>query len=144
MPITNYCIAEMLNNFFGQQQAITTPPASWYVGLSDHPLTPEIIDGTSCWEITGTNYDRLQISNDSGDNIYWLTATTTKPLILNAAPFSFSQAGDDWGTIYALFLADSTLGLGNVWWYENILPTMYISENDILSFGAKTLLITME
>ena len=139
MPATNYGMAEILQAFFGTQ---VTVPTTWYVGLATTVFTSETIDGSDCNEVSGGSYARESITNNAGDNTDWVTAAHDSILTSNQAAITFTESSAIWDTVTTVFLADASTD-GNIYFYTNITPTLYVGTDTIISWAANTLQVTM-
>lgn len=124
--------------------APTGPGASLpyvYVGLwtTAGSLT-DAANGSTANEVSGANYARVQVANNSTN---WPAATgSTTGVKQNGIAIVFPTAGSGgWGTINQFGILDAS-SAGNLLFWGDLTSPKTIGENDTASFSAGALTIT--
>ena len=132
----------ILNYNLGSQAYSPSLPANFYVGLSTVTIviTATTGIGTVVEPATANGYTRVTSANNTSS---WTTATTTAGLS-NKLDLAFPTSSSPWGTILAVFLADSgTRNAGNVWWYLNLAAPIIVQTSTIITLAAGTVTFTL-
>lgn len=141
MSLTNTYERDTLDELFGDT-GITG--ATHYIGLVEETGDIEE-DGTVTNEVTGGDYERLQVDNDATT---WPAATTNGDDITekkNGIDMEFVEATADWGTITKFFIATSSTGDGDdVISYGDLVVSRDIKEGDIARLKTGELVITLD
>ena len=133
--ISVYQANRILDRSFGN--VTFSVPSTMYLGLSTTNINS---DGTGITEPLAANgYARVAIVNDKTQ---WGNASLGT--LLNIASFTFPQSSSSWGTITYIFLSDSsTIGGGNLLFYDTLNPSRTVSSLTTVLFAASSFQILM-
>ena len=136
MPASTYIKNKILDLRFGG--TAYAAEATIYFGLSTVALTADNTGATVTEPVAG-GYARVSYSNNKTT---WTTSASER--LENAIDIDFAVSTASWGTIQAIFIADSiTTGAGNMLWYYNLTPTVTVGDATIVSFVAGAIIARM-
>lgn len=116
----------------GPQYAIA---GTVYIALSTAAYS-DAATGASMTEVTGGNYSRVAVTNNSTS---WPGASGgTKS---NGVIFTFPTASADWGTIQSFYITDASSG-GNCLYGADLTTPRAIANGDTASFAVGSITIT--
>lgn len=140
--LTNYGAKYMLDYFFGA--TANTTPGTWYFGLMTAAAAPEAGTVTEVSTATWTNYDRVDVTNN----------TTNFPNVSAADPYAkVTGAAINFGTVTAsgsvvvthMGIWDSgTPGAGNLVAWSDLTTSKTISNGDTASFATGAFTISLD
>ena len=99
--------------------------------------TSALVNGDALVEVSGSGYAQSTgyVLDNSG---YW--TTSYNGFASNANPIAFPQCTGLWGTIKAVFMNDTGT---NIIWCWNLNPWITPAINDVITFGANSLITNM-
>lgn len=129
----------ILDSIFGN--AALTVPATVYFGLF---LSMPDDSGATGNEVSGNNYSRVAIGNNTGN---FANATTSAGFVTskwNSVAINFpADTGADWGQVIGLGMFDAA-SAGNMLWVADITPYRTIQVGDTASVPSTSLSITLD
>ena len=138
MPATTYTLNKVLDYIFGETAYTPSIAATYYFGLSSSLMDAT---GSLTGELSGGSYARKSFANDKTASGWGDAAAGA---LSNDGALTFIESTADWGTILAIFIADTDVeGAGNVLWYYNLNPTLTVGDNTIVSFPVGTVMASM-
>jgi hypothetical protein len=105
---TDYAERQIANCIFGA--ATLTPPATWHVALFS--TAPNAETGASGTEISGNNYSRLAVTNNTTN---FPTVSSGSGVKTNAVDLVFATPSGNWSGINTIGFLDASSG-GNLWY----------------------------
>jgi hypothetical protein len=134
---TTVALNDILNYNFGKQAYSVSIPSTMYFGLSTTEVTATGYGSVT--ESSGYGYARTSLSNDTSG---WTTSSAGT--LSNKLAVTFPQcSGGNWGTILSIFIIDSTSGVGNVFWFYTLSPTIVTVTNMVVSFAVGAIAETL-
>ena len=109
---SNYLANALLNAIFNgtSYTAPSTYIALWTADLADAST------GSTSGEVSGNNYSRKQVNNDSSTAPYW--DTSTAGTLDNHDDITFATPSGSWGSVTAMGILDASTA-GNLLFYDN-------------------------
>ena len=133
MGMTYYMANAFLNYVFRESGSVPAP-GTYYVGLST-----SVMDATGSAivsEPSGGNYARQSYPKASGS---WVAPTLG--VTSNNTTITFPESTNNWGTIKAVFIADSQTG-GNILYYYNLDSYLPVPANTQVKIQGNNLIIS--
>ena len=107
-----------------------------YAALSTTTITGI---GTNMTESGSGSYARVAITNDKTK---WSSASSGS--LTNLAAITFPESSGSWGTVTYIALTDSSaVGVGNVWYYQNLPVSKVVQAQTTVEFSASALKISL-
>jgi hypothetical protein len=120
-------------------QPVGTTPQTFSVGVNAGVPT---VKGGLVTEPGGGSYARTAAYSNDGSPLQWTVSSGGS--LSNTEAVSFTKSTASWGTIQAIFVADSgTTAAGNVLWFANLSPALAVPSNTTVTFDANTIMFGM-
>lgn len=111
-------------------------------GTTPQTVSAGTIKGGLVTEPGAGSYARSSAYSNDGSPLQW-TASSGGSLS-NTDAVSFTKSTASWGTIQAIFMADSgTTGAGNILCFANLSPVLAVPNNTTVTFDANSIIFGM-
>lgn len=117
-----------------------TAPGTVYIALFTDSNTATQRDAGTVTEVSGNNYSRVSVTNNTTN---WPNASGATATKSNGTAFTFPQASGSWGTVTAFGIYDASTN-GNLLMWGDLTVSKAIGSGDTPSFASSGITITLD